>query len=259
MPRWTSAVPLRTTLVVAALVAALGGGAYAAIPGGDGSIKACYATTSALLLGIPHSKGDTRIVDEHEACRTYEKPISWSQRGPQGEQGDQGVQGVPGPKGDQGIQGVPGPKGDEGIQGPKGDPGPPGPAGMGRAFVAGGSARLSDGQAAQLGQVQVPAGTYTVSMTAQAQAQSTESYEVPIISCSVTVDGSRVGIPARDTPGNDASSTAINEFQGYVSLASNEVVVAAAPRSIGVSCLQLNGDVVNVAGSVFVHSVASVN
>lgn len=70
-----------TTLALAGTLAAVGVG-YAAIPGSDGVIKGCYATTNGLLLGIPHSKGDTRIVDSAEACRSYETPLSWSQQGP---------------------------------------------------------------------------------------------------------------------------------------------------------------------------------
>jgi hypothetical protein len=91
---------------VVALAAAIGGGAYAAIPASDGSVRACYSTSNGLLLGIPYSKGDARIVDENEACRSYEKPISWSQRGPAGPRGAQGVQGLRGPQGLQGPAGV---------------------------------------------------------------------------------------------------------------------------------------------------------
>lgn len=108
---------------IGALVVASATGAYAAIPGGDGQVKGCYALTSGLLLGIPHSKGDTRIVDEAESCRSYEKAIKWSQVGPKGDTGAQGIQGI---KGDTGAQGPQGPKGDtgaQGLQGPKGNTG----------------------------------------------------------------------------------------------------------------------------------------
>jgi hypothetical protein len=73
-------IPALALLVV---LAAAGVG-YAAIPGPGGVIKGCYATTEGLLLGIPHSKGDTRIVDSGEACRSYEKTLPWNQTGPQG-------------------------------------------------------------------------------------------------------------------------------------------------------------------------------
>jgi hypothetical protein len=96
-----------TVIGTVALAAALGGGAYAAIPGGDGSIKGCYATTDGLLLGIPHSKGDLRAIDEAATCRSYEKQISWNQRGPQGPVGAQGPKGDTGPAGPAGMDGAP--------------------------------------------------------------------------------------------------------------------------------------------------------
>ena len=102
--------PNRNLLAIAlvAVLAAAGVG-YAAIPSADGTVKACYATTNALLLGIPHSKGDLRAIDTNEACRSYEKPVSWSQRGPQGDTGAQGPQGIQGVKGDKGDPGAPAP------------------------------------------------------------------------------------------------------------------------------------------------------
>ena len=53
----------------AGLLATAGIG-IAAVPGDDGQIRGCYATTNGLLLGIPHSKGDTRIVDTGEAAES---------------------------------------------------------------------------------------------------------------------------------------------------------------------------------------------
>ncbi len=75
--------PYELAAIVLAMFA-LGGAAYAAIPSADGTIKACYATTNGLLLGIPHSKGDLRVVDQAESCRSYEKPLSWIQATPAG-------------------------------------------------------------------------------------------------------------------------------------------------------------------------------
>lgn len=127
-----------TALGLTAIVAVLVGVASAAIPAADGTIKACYARTNGLLLGIPHSKGDLRIVDENEACRSYETAIGWNQRGTQGPQGPAGAAGPRGPMGDTGPAGpvgVQGPKGepcpasDPACVGPKGDKGDPGPAG----------------------------------------------------------------------------------------------------------------------------------
>ena len=83
-----------SVLGATAVVVAFSGAAYAAIPGSDGTIKGCYATTDALLLGIPHSKGDMRAVDGAENCRSYEKTVTWNQKGPKG---DPGPAGPPGP------------------------------------------------------------------------------------------------------------------------------------------------------------------
>jgi hypothetical protein len=56
-------------IAVVALVGALAGIGFAAIPGQDGTLRACYAKTNGILLGIPHHKGDLRLVDEGEACQ----------------------------------------------------------------------------------------------------------------------------------------------------------------------------------------------
>jgi len=136
--------PAALAASVAALVAA-GGLAFGAIPAGDGTIKACYATTNGLLLGIPHSKGDVRMIDEAEACRSHEQVISWNQQGPKGDPGPQGPagpqgetgetgatgpQGPAGPQGETGPQGPKGDTGDTGPQGPRGETGPAGPSGV---------------------------------------------------------------------------------------------------------------------------------
>ncbi|MEA2192328.1 MAG: hypothetical protein QOI73_2449 [Solirubrobacteraceae bacterium] len=90
-------------LTLVAVLAAVGVG-YAAIPGADGQIKGCYATSNGLLLGIPHSKGDTRIVDSDEACRAYEKTIAWNQEGTPGAPGTNGTNGSNGTNGVSGYE-----------------------------------------------------------------------------------------------------------------------------------------------------------
>ena len=74
-------------------VVALGGIGYAAIPSQGGTFRACYAKTEGILLGIPHSKGDVRLVNEGEPCRSYETLTTWNQTGPQGPPGLSGVVG----------------------------------------------------------------------------------------------------------------------------------------------------------------------
>lgn len=97
--------------VGAVALAAMGGMAWATIPGSGGQIKGCYARTSGLLLGIPYSKGDVRVVDTAENCRSYETALTWSKTGPQGPVGPVGPQGAVGPVGPRGAVGPIGPAG----------------------------------------------------------------------------------------------------------------------------------------------------
>lgn len=92
---------------------------FAAIPGPDGTIKACYKAGNGILA----PKGDLRVIDSGESCKSDERSISWNQKGPKGDtgaSGPQGPTGQPGPKGDTGAAG---PQGPIGPTGPKGDPG----------------------------------------------------------------------------------------------------------------------------------------
>ena len=94
-----------TVLGLTALIVAFSSAAYAAIPSADGSIKGCYAVTDGLLLGIPHSRGDTRIVDAAESCRGYERAITWNQAGVPGLPGTNGTNGTNGTDGADGVSG----------------------------------------------------------------------------------------------------------------------------------------------------------
>jgi hypothetical protein len=75
-------------LAVVLGAAALGGVAYAAIPSSSGVFTGCYATTNGTVLNIPHSKGDLRLVEPNEACRNYERRVTWNEEGPPGEPGE---------------------------------------------------------------------------------------------------------------------------------------------------------------------------
>jgi hypothetical protein len=100
--------PSMSTLVAAiAVVVAVGGIAYAAIPGSSGTIQGCYQKKN----------GNLRLVESASECRNSEQPISWNQKGEPGPPGTAGRPGPPGPEGDQGPPGPPGPPG------VKGDPG----------------------------------------------------------------------------------------------------------------------------------------
>lgn len=57
---------------------ALGGAAFASIPGPDGRFHGCYAEAGGAL----------RIVDSAEACQARETRITFNQSGPQGPAGE---------------------------------------------------------------------------------------------------------------------------------------------------------------------------
>jgi hypothetical protein len=87
----------QAAVACAAAALAAGGIAYGSIPASDGTVRACYAKKDGLLLGIPYSKGDVRVVDEGTGCRAYEAPLAWNQQGVPGAPGAPGAQGPPGP------------------------------------------------------------------------------------------------------------------------------------------------------------------
>ena len=66
-----------TAFGLAALVIALGGAAFAAIPDSSGTIHACYNK----------SNGNLRVVESADRCRTNERAIKWNQEGPPGQGG----------------------------------------------------------------------------------------------------------------------------------------------------------------------------
>ena len=66
-------------------VACAGTAAWASVPGPDGVVHGCYATRTGMaivnLRTVTYSKGELRAVSDGEACRSYELPVSWSQKG----------------------------------------------------------------------------------------------------------------------------------------------------------------------------------
>lgn len=68
--------------------------AFAAIPGSDGTISACFKKTTKILRVINAEDG--------QKCRSDERPLSWNQEGPAGPSGSPGL---PGPSGSPGPQG----------------------------------------------------------------------------------------------------------------------------------------------------------
>jgi lamin tail-like protein len=79
---------LALVLVAVAGVALAEGG----IPGPDGVIKACRKVDGGRLRAVP----------SRERCRSYERPLRWNARGPEGPMGPTGPQGPAGPQGEPG-------------------------------------------------------------------------------------------------------------------------------------------------------------
>jgi hypothetical protein len=87
-------------LAVVAAISTFAAVAQAAIPDGNGTIRACYKTNS----------GDLRVVDS-ENCKNNETALTWNQTGvagpagPSGATGPTGATGPAGPAGPAGISG----------------------------------------------------------------------------------------------------------------------------------------------------------
>jgi hypothetical protein len=79
---------LALVLVAVAGVALAEGG----IPGADGVINACRKIEGGRLRAVP----------SRERCRSYERPLRWNARGPEGPVGSTGPQGPAGPQGEPG-------------------------------------------------------------------------------------------------------------------------------------------------------------
>ena len=112
--------PRRVLPVLACVLVAGVGVAYAAVPSSGGVINGCYEKRSGILRVIDAEAG--------KSCLSFELPISWNQAGPKGEQGPAGP---PGATGDVGPAGPPGPQGEQGLRGETGATGPQGPSGGG--------------------------------------------------------------------------------------------------------------------------------
>jgi hypothetical protein len=92
-------------VALAALFIAVGGFAFAAIPGPDGVIHACYKKRGGALSVVAGGK----------KCPRGTRALSWNQLGPTGAKGPKGANGTKGANGQAGVQGGEGKKGDAGT------------------------------------------------------------------------------------------------------------------------------------------------
>jgi len=119
--RW---LVVAVTIAVAGLAAA----AHAAIPDGNGVIHGCIA-----------DNGKLSVIDAPvQACKSSERPLDWSQTGPQG------------------------PAGPQGTQGPQGPQGPPGPVTGSHAYQYGDSHSIDQNAYRFVAELSLPDGQYVI-------------------------------------------------------------------------------------------------
>jgi hypothetical protein len=87
-------------MLAAAAVLAVGATSIAAIPGPDGTIKACIKKRAP-------NKGALRAIDHNKRCTRRETTLTWNQKGSPGIQGEPGQQGAAGQNGAPGANGSP--------------------------------------------------------------------------------------------------------------------------------------------------------
>jgi hypothetical protein len=87
-------------LVMGASVFILVATSIAAIPGPDGTIKACIKKRAP-------GKGALRVIDHNKRCSSREVTLTWNQKGSPGLQGAPGEAGAPGQQGTPGANGSP--------------------------------------------------------------------------------------------------------------------------------------------------------
>lgn len=76
---------IKGAAIATAVVLTAGGVAYAAIPTSSGIIRGCYHKSS----------GAVRVIDTGKTCKSSEKSLNWSQKGPQGPAGPAGAGSAP--------------------------------------------------------------------------------------------------------------------------------------------------------------------
>jgi hypothetical protein len=178
MGRWKH---LAVAAAVVALAMLVGGIAWAAIPGPDGTIHACYHVKKS---GELENDAKLRLIDpgNGDSCKQGEAELVWNQTG---------AAGPPGPQGPVGPAGPAGPQGNPGPAGPAGPPGPAGPSGLlGWAHVAGSGAIL--GSSGNINVFRASPGVYCLGVTG-----GTVHAGMGVLDAFPNVGGSiQVGIPA---------------------------------------------------------------
>jgi hypothetical protein len=93
-----------TSVIAAALLLAL----VAAVTVAVGSATGAGRTPTSLTACAAKDGGALRLVAKKKACRSNERVVTWSERGPRGASGTSGINGAAGPQGPAGAPGVSG-------------------------------------------------------------------------------------------------------------------------------------------------------
>ena len=200
----------------AALVLALGGGAYAAvsgIPGKDGVIHGCFQK----------KKGNLRVVRAGKRCAKSEAALSWNQKG------IQGIQGVAGTPGAAGAGGAKGDKGD------KGDQGPIGPSDLFSRTVETNINLPTDNTFGRIMGYTLPAGKYLILAKIWVQNNAISegtNWDCVLNASGVSSDEGEITVPPRGS------------LQGYQNgvLTLMLPVTLASPTDVALSCATPNTD-----------------
>jgi hypothetical protein len=190
---------LVVALAVGGAVFGIATAVQASIPDASGVIHGCYGKP-----GTPQ-KGELRVIDTGtgEACRYYENPLSWNQRG------------VTGPTGARGQTGPTGPKGFTGPTGSSGATGATGPSGSSHGYSASATTFVpltfcvpstfpcytTFDQVVAVSSL--PAGNYLVSGTVYGNFSSCSPCSNGFASCELVANGSPL-ITAPDMSGVDS-------------------------------------------------------
>jgi hypothetical protein len=206
-------------VAVVAMVLALGGVGWAAIPDSGGVIHGCYQK----------EHGQLRVIDseQQQSCKHSEVALNWSQTGPQGPAGPQGPKGDTGAIGPQGPAGTQGPAGPQGAQGATGPQGPTGPSdgwsldGYGTPVVV-----PADGQEARYFNINnVPPGSYLISGIAELTGSNATGH---CFAQGNDADNPRIGIFYRLTADSPAFTA--------VSVQGATTITNSSTNTISISC-----------------------
>ncbi|HYB23221.1 MAG TPA: hypothetical protein VED41_05455, partial [Solirubrobacteraceae bacterium] len=205
-------------LSTVALLAALGGVGWAAIPGPEGIIHGCYNKRSGAL----------RVIDiaTHAKCARKEAELNWEEIGP------------PGPRGGGG------PRGQTGATGPQGTAGTPG--GLSNAYTASqaGPLKLEIGTDADAVNLTPPAGDYVVSATVTLENKDTKAVgSVEAATCQLDRK------PSGATEATAGATVAFLEGGSSQTVALDATLSLAVTESLELSCTKTSSGTVSAVGA----------